>query len=656
MFTKILIANRGEIACRIIKTARRLGIKTVAIYSSVDRHSLHVTLAEEAFCVGEPTASKSYLNIDAIIAAARASGSEAIHPGYGFLSENSHFARACHAAGVTFIGPSVNAMDVMASKQLAKQLLEKTGVPLTPGYHGDDQSDTRLLDEARRLGFPVLLKAALGGGGKGMRAVHEDSHFNDALTSARREARACFADDTMLLEKLILNPRHVEIQLMADNHGHVVHVFDRDCSIQRRHQKIIEEAPAPNLPESLRLGLHQAAIAVARAIHYRGAGTVEFLVEDNQHFYFMEMNTRLQVEHPVTEMITGLDLVEWQLRIAANEPLPLTQSVIQATGHAIECRVYAEDPDHGFVPSMGQLHGLNEPVLDGVRIDSGVVCGDIISRYYDPMFAKIIAWGHSREQAVLRMQQALRQYLVGGVKTNLPFLQAILAHPAFVGAELSTDFLTLVPIKPVRPNEHHALMMAASVDYLCSNSPLEPVLADTFGWQMHLRSQWSPCYNIAGTEHHLAVTPLTRHAFIMQQNDTMTTLHVAQKGKLVSVDNGTQCIQSRVESHDDTFIVYTETGPVTVVRHAYQVTLSTKNHAANQLTAPMPATIVALLKKTGDTVCAGEGLIVLEAMKMEHTVHAPADGVLVELFYPLGAQVDEGALLAAIESSGNEKG
>ena len=408
MFNKILIANRGEIACRIIKTARRLGIETVAVYSTADKDALHVKLADQAFCIGEPATSASYLNIDAIIKAATLSGAQAIHPGYGFLSENPDFARACTKANLVFIGPSIEALNIMGSKQLAKQTLEKTDVPLTPGYHGVDQSDETLFDQAVKLGFPVLLKAANGGGGKGMRAVFKAQEFKQALDGARREATAFFANDTLLIEKLIQTPRHIEIQLMADNHGQVVHLFERDCSIQRRHQKIVEEAPAANLPEELRQRLANAAITVAKAIHYSGAGTIEFLVENNTNFYFMEMNTRLQVEHPVTEMITGLDLVEWQLRIAANEPLPCKQQDIKAHGHAIECRIYAEDPNNNFMPSIGQLHFLQEPHGEGVRIDTGVSVNASISMHYDPMISKLISWGETRADAQHRMDYALK--------------------------------------------------------------------------------------------------------------------------------------------------------------------------------------------------------------------------------------------------------
>ena len=486
--------------------------------------------------------------------------------------------------------------------------------------------------------------------------VHTESHLINAIALTKSEAQAAFNNDKVYLEKYLQNPRHIEIQVLGDGLGAAIYLGERDCSIQRRHQKIIEEAPAPNLSESLRTALYQAAITVAHAINYHGAGTVEFLVDEHQHFYFMEMNTRLQVEHPVTEMISGLDLVEWQLRIAANESLPATQDTLQITGHAIECRIYAEDPLHGFLPSMGQLHVLNEPVLEGVRIDSGVTAGDTITQYYDPMFAKIIAWGDSREQARLRLNDAIAHYIVEGVKTNCSFLQAILTHPDFIKTKLSTDFLSRITILPIKADEQYALMMAASLDYLLTCAVAEPVLADTFGWQMHLSSQWSICYQIANINYTLTIFPQSSHTFIVQYHDIISTLHVTQKNQIVFIDNGTQCMQSQVELHDNVFTVYTKAGPLSVVRNPSSMTASNIHPANSSLTAPMPATIVALLKQPGDQVSAGDSLLILEAMKMEHTIYMPVDGLLIEFFYPVGAQVQEGALLAAIDASSHNKG
>lgn len=650
MFNKILIANRGEIACRVIKTARKMGIHSVAIYSTVDQNSQHVLQADSAFCVGEAPAKDSYLNIEAIITVAKACGAEAIHPGYGFLSENPLFAKACAEAGIVFIGPSIAAMEAMASKQLAKQLLEGTAVPLTPGYHGSDQSDDCLLKEAKKIGFPVLLKAASGGGGKGMRAVHAEAEFAQALAGARRESLASFADDTMLIEKLISNPRHVEIQIMADNHGQVVHLFERDCSIQRRHQKIIEEAPAPNLSPAMRKGLAQAACEVAQSIHYRGAGTVEFLVDGDDHFYFMEMNTRLQVEHPVTEMITGLDLVSWQLKIAANEALPCKQEDIHAKGHAIECRIYAEDPHQGFIPSIGQLHFLKQPKGEGIRIDSGVCAQSQITMYYDPMIAKLIAWGEDREQALLRLQQALQHYAIGGVKTNLSFLQAICAHPRFAVADLSTDFLTQESIHLPKPKEELGLLMAASCDYLqLTKQEQDPLLKTNFAWQMHLSSHWHWSYLVEGQSRELKISPIDSHCFKLFLDDKEYVLNARLTDGLIYLTDNKETHQALFEETDEGFYLYFAAGPLLIERFNWQNFGTQLASKKGQLTAPMPATIVAILKSKGDRVKEGDSLIVLEAMKMEHTIHAPKDGVLAELFYAVGAQVNEGAELLALE-------
>lgn len=650
MFNTLLIANRGEIACRIIKTARRMGIESVAIYSTADRDSLHVAMADRAYCVGEPDARASYLNIEAIIAVAKQAGADAIHPGYGFLSENPKFAHACEDAGIVFVGPSVSAMEAMASKQLAKQLLSKTTVPLTPGYHGDDQSDLTLSQEAKKIGFPILLKAASGGGGKGMRTVEKIAEFHSALESARREATACFGDDIMIIEKYISHPRHVEIQLMADNFGQVVHLFERDCSIQRRHQKIIEEAPAPNLPDALRKQLAEAAVAVARAIDYRGAGTVEFLVNGTSEFYFMEMNTRLQVEHPVTEMITGLDLVEWQLRIAANEPLPCKQEQIQAHGHAIECRIYAEDPHHQFMPSTGIINFLKEPTGEGIRIDTGIRRDSQITMYYDPMVAKLIAYGASRDEAIQRLNQAIKQYWIGGIKTNLPLLLAIVEHQRFKTCDLSTHFLKEHPVQLATPSASCAVLMAASIDYLNLNPPDKTHLqADTFGWQMHLSSHWTVHYLIDGEQQSLLITPIDNHSFNVTSSTGTYSLHAKCTDSILTIDDGKQTKHVAFDIQKNCFTFFTNSGPIVVERFNWQSKSSHLDTANHQLTAPMPATIVAILKKKGDTIETGEPLIVLEAMKMEHTILAPNDGVVAEIFYGVGAQVTEGAELIAVE-------
>lgn len=649
MFNKILIANRGEIACRIIKTARSMGIHSIAVYSAADKDSLHVHLADSAVYIGEAPAKDSYLNIDHIITAAKESGAEAIHPGYGFLSENPAFAKACDQAGIVFIGPSVEAMEAMASKQLAKQLLEKSKVPLTPGYHGSEQSEQKLLQEAKKIGFPVLIKAANGGGGKGMRAVHQEAEFSDALAGAKRESMASFADDTMIIEKLVLNPRHVELQIMADNHGNVVHLFERDCSIQRRHQKIIEEAPAPNLSPLMRQQLAEAACAVARSIHYRGAGTVEFLVDGNEHFYFMEMNTRLQVEHPVTEMITGLDLVSWQFKIAANEMLPLTQPEIKAKGHSIECRIYAEDPYNDFIPSIGQIHFLHEPSGQGIRIDTGVTLAANITQYYDPMIAKLIAWGEDREEALQRLEHALSHYFIGGVKTNIPFLQAICHHPKFRHTELSTNFLAKENIHLASPDEEHALLMTICFDYLHTvNRINDPMLQKTFAWQMHIQSHWTWRYQQQDQQIEAFITPLNEQQFTVKIHNKEHLLKADLIQDQLIMQTTSQSYKALVENKEHSLTLYFSQGPITVNRFYWSQQDAHASAHKGQLTAPMPSTVVAILKNIGEQVKAGDSLIVLEAMKMEHTIHAPIDGILSEIFYKVGAQVSEGAELLSL--------
>jgi len=459
MFKKILIANRGEIACRVIKTARRLGVATVAVYSEADANARHVRLADEAVLIGPAAARESYLVGEHILDVARRTGAEAIHPGYGFLSENEDFAEACEKAGIVFIGPPASAIRAMGSKSAAKSLMGSAGVPLTPGYHGDNQDPAFLAQQADQIGYPVLIKASSGGGGKGMRRVDAAADFEAALASCKREAANAFGDEQVLVEKYVLKPRHIEIQVFGDTHGNCVYLFERDCSLQRRHQKLIEEAPAPGMTLERRAAMGRAAVNAAKAVGYVGAGTVEFIANQDGSFYFMEMNTRLQVEHPVTEMITGLDLVEWQLRVASGQPLPLTQEQLEIDGHAIEARVYAEDPDKGFLPSTGRLvHLVPPPESDSVRVDTGVEQGDEITPYYDPMIAKLIVWGADRKQALARMRRALAQYRVVGVSNNINFLSRLVALPSFANAELDTGLIErehglLFPPQEVVPDE-----------------------------------------------------------------------------------------------------------------------------------------------------------------------------------------------------------
>ncbi|MFO7536608.1 MAG: acetyl-CoA carboxylase biotin carboxylase subunit, partial [Chloroflexota bacterium] len=442
MFKKILIANRGEIACRVIRTARKLGILTVAVYSDADRDALHVTMADEAIYIGPSPSRESYLVVERIIDAALRTGAEAIHPGYGFLSENANFCRACKEKKLVFIGPPAAAIEAMGSKSAAKNIMEKAGVPLVPGYHGEDQDPSLLKKVSDQMGYPVLLKATAGGGGKGMRQVWAAEEFEEALASAKREARSSFGEDTMLVEKYLIQPRHVEIQVFCDQHGGAVYLAERDCSVQRRHQKVIEEAPAPGVTDALRKQMGEAATRAARAINYQGAGTVEFLLDRAGSFYFMEMNTRLQVEHPVTEMITGQDLVKWQLQIASGEKLPLTQEHIRINGHALEARIYAEDPANDFLPASGTLTFLQPPEeSDHVRVDTGVLQGDEVSVYYDPMIAKLIVWDESRDKALHRLTKALAEYRIAGMATNIDFLYNLVCCEAFKRADIDTGFI-----------------------------------------------------------------------------------------------------------------------------------------------------------------------------------------------------------------------
>ena len=649
MFKKILIANRGEIACRIIKTARAMGIHTIAVYSTADKNSLHVQIADSAYLIGEATARESYLSIANIIAAAKASGAQAIHPGYGFLSENPEFARACEQHGIVFIGPSVTAMEAMASKQLAKKLLENTQVPLTPGYHGSNQDEDTLLHEAQQIGFPVLIKAANGGGGKGMRAVYAPEEFSAELAGAQREALSSFGDDTVILEKLVTNPRHVEVQILADNFGNVVHIFERDCSIQRRHQKIIEEAPAPGLSTTLRKQLAQAACDVARSIQYRGAGTVEFLV-DGEKFYFMEMNTRLQVEHPVTEMISGLDLVAWQLHIAANEPLPLRQEDIKAQGHALECRIYAEDPEHNFMPSIGRIDYLHEPRGEGVRIDTGIIQGSMITRYYDPMIAKLIVWGQSRAEATQKLLQALDNYYITGVKTNIPFLKSIITHTKFQQGQLSTSFLTEETLTRSEPDPTLGYLFAAAVDFLDAQQKIthDPLYLDAFSWQLIQPSSWWVRYQQHEEVVELKISPENHESFILTLGDKNLHLRTHGTPNQVMIEYQNQQYQAIIEKKQETILIFSTCGTWIIERYFWGHTRD--NATKNELTAPMPATVVAILKNKGDLIKAGERLIILEAMKMEHTIHAPHNGILKEIFFNVGSQVNEGQELLSLDA------
>jgi len=660
MFDKILIANRGEIACRILRTARRHGVATVAVYSDADADALHVQLADEAVRLGPAPARESYLLGERILDAAAATGARAIHPGYGFLSENADFARACAARDVVFIGPGADAIEAMGSKSAAKRIMEAAGVPLVPGYHGEDQSPQRLLQAAEDIGFPVLLKAVAGGGGKGMRQVDSAADFQAALEAARREASAGFGNDDMLVEKFLARPRHVEIQVFFDHHGNGVYLAERDCSVQRRHQKVIEEAPAPGLGEDLRRRMGEAALAAAAAIDYRGAGTVEFLLDTGGDFYFMEMNTRLQVEHPVTEMITGQDLVEWQLRVAAGETLPLAQDAIAVHGHAFEARIYAEDPANDFLPATGTLGFLRAPEeTRHVRVDTGVREGDAISVHYDPLIAKLVVWDESRERALQRLAGALADYRIGGTVTNVDFLYNLATSEPFAAADLDTGF-----IERHRPALFHESsadlereLPRAALALLLFQRRNAPAAAAADPW-----SPWQRGGAWRLNEPH--VQRLTLHCHNAQH-----AVEIEQRGARIIVTSGgreTQMtgtldgdiLHMEVEGHrqrgtlavtHDGFTLYLPEGAC----HFREVLPDTGESAADggdaRLAAPMTGTIVTLLVEEGAAVAAGDALLVMEAMKMEHTLRAPCPGVLRHFRCSPGDLVDGGAELVEFE-------
>ena len=663
MFDKILIANRGEIACRVIKTARRLGIKTVAVYSDADVDSRHVRLADEAVAIGPAPVQESYLAGARIIAAAQQTGAQAIHPGYGFLSENEDFCQACCDAGIVFIGPPANAIRAMGSKAEAKRLMAAAGVPLTPGYHGEDQEPSHLQREADAIGYPVLIKASAGGGGKGMRLVEDRDDFTEALASCRREAAAAFGDDRVLIEKYIVRPRHIEIQVFGDTHGNCLYLFERDCSVQRRHQKILEEAPAPGMSRQRRAVMGRAAVEAAQAVGYVGAGTVEFIAHQDGSFYFMEMNTRLQVEHPVTEMITGLDLVEWQLRVAAGETLPLTQEQVQINGHAIEARIYAEDPDRGFLPSTGTLVHLRPP-REGlhIRVDTGVEEGDAISPYYDPMIAKLIVWDCDRGRALARLRQALADYRVVGVANNIAFLARLAACSSFTGADLDTGLIereraSLFP--PAQPVPDSVFLIAAVAELLreaggagrvagYGSDPGSPWQARD-GWRLNTVACRTLIFRDGDTQRSLRI--IYQHQGFSLELAGRT---IAASGEL----NGDGILRVELDGMriDATVIAAGELRHVFLHGRAWQIASVDPLHYSGEggsghggLLAPMPGRVIALLAELGSEVAKGTPLLILEAMKMEHTITAPSAGRVTAYRFAIGDQVADGAELVAFE-------
>lgn len=661
LFNKILIANRGEIACRIIRTAKSLGIKVTALYSEQDRYSMHTQLADEAILIGPSPASESYLNQDKVISIAKERGVDAIHPGYGFLSENAIFADRCEKEGIVFIGPPSSAIRDMGSKSASKIIMINAGVPVVPGYHGEDQSDERLHIEAEKIGYPVLIKAVLGGGGKGMRLVERKEDLQAGIDSARREAKKSFDDDRLLLEKFIVKPRHVEVQVFCDKYGNAVYLFERDCSVQRRHQKIIEEAPAPNISNELREKLGQAAVNAAKAVGYVGAGTVEFILDENHQFYFMEMNTRLQVEHPITEMITKQDLVEWQLRVASGQELMLKQEDLKIHGHAFEARIYAENPRNSFLPSPGKIVELSVPETnESVRIDTGVRKGDVVSLFYDPMIAKLIVHGKDRETALKKLTQALKEYHVGGLHTNINFLISVSSHPEFVKGNIDTGFIErykddLLPEEEEKVDDKFFIFATIKAIFDEQNTyrstqtnkndpfsimdgkhfnlskPREYIWEDSVTLQrVHVKAEFS--------NDHIRLTFDNSNVYevekVLEDKNDVINLWVRQI-------NGTNIkemkIQSYITQSDSTFFV-----------DKYQINRIEvggykldEAEIAGGLLSPMPGKVVRIMVEENQKVKKGDPLLILEAMKMEHTIKSPIDGFVKKLKYNVGDLVEE---------------
>lgn len=666
MFSRILIANRGEIACRIIRTARRMGIETVAVYSDADRDARHVAEADRAIAIGPAPARQSYLSIPALIAAATTSGAEAIHPGYGFLSENADFAEACGEAGIVFIGPPPAAIRAMGSKAAAKALMAAAGVPLVPGYHGDDQSEVRLAAAAAEIGYPVLIKASAGGGGKGMRVVTGDEDFPAALAGAKREAAASFGDDRVLVEKYLERPRHIEIQIFADRHGDCVHLFERDCSIQRRHQKIIEEAPAPGLDPATRAAMGEAAIRSARAVGYVGAGTVEFISAGGD-FHFMEMNTRLQVEHPVTEMITGLDLVEWQLRIAAGEPLPRAQAQLAISGHAIEARIYAEDPARDFLPATGVIRYLAEPQAGAhVRIDSGVRAGDRIGVHYDPMLAKLIVWDHDRAAALARLRSALADFALIGVRSNLALLRAIAGHPDFAAAAADTGFIPRHPelLGAAAATMTPTVLAAGALHVLAerdaalaahtraSPDPVSPWAARD-GWRMRGQAAEDVHLRAEDGDHRIAALWQGEGAYRLTLPDgTTTDVRGVWRGERLRLTRDGRQENLRVVAREAALVVLAESGEYHLHALAPDAAAADEGAGDGRIIAPIPGYVRGVLVAAEARVARGQALVVMEAMKMEITLTAPFAGRVAAVAAAIGTMVEEGEELVVIVPEG----
>ncbi len=673
MFDKILIANRGEIACRIIETAHQMGVRTVAVYSEADRSAKHVSMADEAWLLGPAPASESYLVADKIIDIALKSGAKAIHPGYGFLSENAAFAQTCADNGLVFIGPPVKAIEAMGSKSAAKEIMSAAEVPLVPGYHGEDQSTENLLQASLTIGFPVLLKATAGGGGKGMRIVDNEEQFSDALASCKREAMASFSDDEVLVEKYLTQPRHIEVQIFADNFGNVIHLFDRDCSVQRRHQKVIEEAPAPGLSDETRKAMSDVAITAAKAIDYSGAGTIEFLYDKDGSFYFMEMNTRLQVEHPVTEMVTGIDLVEWQLNVANNQPLPKTQKQIKCQGHAFEVRIYAEDAEQDFLPATGTIVHLSTPnVSNHVRIDTGILEGDEVSIYYDPMIAKLVVWERDRATSLARLRGALADYQIVGTTTNLNFLSALASHPEFNNEHFDTSFIEQhrTGLSKTKSLVNNSTLSLAAL-YLMLKEIIETKERSTSS-----ADPYSPWNQVSGWSNNIKTThqlkfidpnadeesdesiievsvqfnesTLNNRQFTLIINNQPLSISGSLCGNQLSANLSGQHFSAKVIEYNQQLHILTHGRSEVLGLIAQDHTIDTTS-ANGSLKAPMPGTIIAVHVNQDDEVEEAQPLITLEAMKMEHTIVAHSRGTISEIFFAEGDLVSDGAELLAIE-------
>lgn len=656
MFKKILIANRGEIACRIIRTLDKMGIQSVAIYSSADRFSPHVKLAKEAYCVGAPPPLESYLNISNILNIAKKAQVDAIHPGYGFLSENPEFALACEAQHIHFIGPSSYSMECVGSKQKAKEMLQNSNVPLIPGFNPPNPNDAELLQAAKKIGWPVVLKAAHGGGGKGLKIIHEEKEFSHAIQSARREAKSYFNNDELLLEKLIIEPRHLEVQILADHHGKTLHLFERDCSVQRRQQKIIEEAPAMELSESIRQQLYSYAIQVAETFNYTNAGTVEFLLENNKNLYFMEMNARLQVEHPITEMITGIDLVEWQIRIAQGEKLSIEQPTTPI-GHAIECRICAEQPEHDFRPSQGKISYLKWPTVTvdkQTRIDTGIEDQQAIEGHYDSLLAKTIYWAEDRPKAILGMQNMLNHSIILGLDTNLAYLRQLLMEPRWLIGAVPIDYLAKLQLKTHKKTDIELAPIVAVMDSILFWKKPNQLPIDL----THLSittPRFSPKkYQIGDTELEFFIhyEKPGKLKLLLKTNEHVVDIDYVFDTPIAYIDDQHSKANYIFEFLVNEFLIHDQTCSYSIKINTNTFMHDKTKVHSKEITSPMPATVVAILKNNGDSILQGEPLIVLEAMKMEHTIYAPYDGTIKQFYYQLGQQVQEGQqLLELAENS-----